>query len=143
MITKKTTIYICEHCRKVYQIKSFAEKHEKYCTKNPINNRPCMSCNRLEMVKRIYYGEGVDIDGHYTENEKNINLLFCKDKNQYLYPLLVERKGNWYLQENIQDGEIENNPMPKQCDIYDKDMQFGDNMSSFWLNVNVKKEKND
>lgn len=48
MIIQTKEIYKCEYCRKIYQIKRFAESHEKMCKKNPENNRACFGCNFLQ-----------------------------------------------------------------------------------------------
>jgi len=47
MKTEYKEIYKCDYCNKLYQIKSYAIKHEKICQKNPINYRPCLSCEYL------------------------------------------------------------------------------------------------
>lgn len=47
MITSIIECYKCEYCRKFYQIKRFAENHEKSCKKNPANDRACFGCKYL------------------------------------------------------------------------------------------------
>jgi ATP-binding cassette subfamily D (ALD) protein 3 len=41
-------IYKCDFCNKLYQVKRFAEYHEKGCSKNPENERPCFNCHNME-----------------------------------------------------------------------------------------------
>jgi len=111
-------IYKCDHCKKLYQIKNAAIKHEKSCSKNPENNRPCFNCSYLEKSKTVvysnYYGE---------EWERSVDLLFCASKKIFLFPPKVEIKGNQY------ETDEPNEPMPKQCDVYDN----GGNIELNWL----------
>lgn len=54
MKTQETTIYKCEFCGKYYIRKYHAERHEKFCYKNPINKHICIKdCLFLE-VDEIY-----------------------------------------------------------------------------------------
>lgn len=104
MIIETKEVYKCEHCRKLYQRKHAAIKHEAMCKKNPYNNRPCFSCPHLEKKKYVDYGP-------YGLNE--YNLLHCSKKEEYMYPPQVEVKDNFL---EIDD----NHPMPRQCDIWDR-----------------------
>jgi len=110
MKTEIKEIYKCEFCNKLYQVKKSAIKHELQCWKNPLNNRPCFNCNHLVKnrvtVYENYYGE---------DNERSVDLLYCNKKLIFLYPPKVELKGNAFDLDEI------NEPMPKQCDIYDSE----------------------
>jgi hypothetical protein len=44
MITETKTIYKCEHCRKLYQVKAAAERHENKCKRRPDYQRACFGC---------------------------------------------------------------------------------------------------
>lgn len=104
-------IYKCEYCNKLYQIKSACYKHENICSKNPENDRACFTCRHLTTeTETIYYDTG------YGENERKVNLLYCNKKESFVYPPKVEFKKNWY-----ETDPIENNPMPKKCEIKDND----------------------
>lgn len=114
MITKKTEIYICEYCRKVYQIKFFAEKHENMCNRNPDNFRACHSCRYLDKKEtKIYSG----IDDYYSGDSINnvVNFCYCSSKNIFLYTPQNEIKGN-HSHTDIEGGAFENYPMSKECD---------------------------
>jgi len=115
MITETKEVYKCEHCRRLYQIKSACERHELRCNKNPETHRACYGCNHLQE-------ERVDINitiGGYFGPEEYVEprkVLFCCKLNVYKYPPKIEY--SWrgpYMQEDIGDGEIENEPMPKEC----------------------------
>ncbi len=118
MKTIQTTIYECEFCRKYYKRKHFAIQHESGCKLNPDNFQRCIGCAFLEMKEttvcfdRMYLGEnlGVGYDDGYRQQE----LLFCNKKQTFVHPYWTS---NPILQEDI-DGEIPNEPMPKECDLY-------------------------
>jgi len=107
MITKVKEIYICEHCRKLYQIKRYCEEHEPKCRKNPENHQRCLDgCMFLEKKQTTFHFDtfrGSD----YTE----VEILFCNAKTEGVYPFWV----NGFLEEDILDGETPNNVMPKEC----------------------------
>lgn len=106
MKTELKEIYKCDHCNKLYQIKSCAIAHELICSKNPTNHRPCFICAHLEKKETIYY-----YDTYCGENKKTINLLHCAVIDSFLYPPKVESKKNWF-----DLGDKHNEPMPKECD---------------------------
>ena len=72
-----------------------------------------MQCIHISKI-----GAGI-IDQH--GNEKDAQVLFCKKKDIYLYPPMMEHRGFHY--EMI--DEKENLPMPKECEeqvmVYDSD----------------------
>jgi hypothetical protein len=112
MKTEIREIHECNFCGRYYKRKHFAILHEKKCTKNPINFRPCYGCVHLDK-KHV----GINLQDHYGDDRYvSKALLFCSETNQYLYTPQVSIKGNAFLQEDIEDGEIVNNPMPKKCD---------------------------
>jgi len=103
----ETTIYKCEFCNKIYQLKPWAIKHELGCSKNPDNNRPCFHCDYFEKIP-FELGEDHPECGEYMVR---LNLLHCSKRNVFLYPPQVEFKKNAY------DLEDEcNEPMPKSCE---------------------------
>ena len=107
MITETKEVYKCEHCRKLYQIKRFAEAHEKSCNKNPDNFRACHSC--IHLVKKpitIQYDEN-----GYGTDERTVDILYCPVIGTYLYPPKVEHKDNAF-----ELGDELNSPMPKECE---------------------------
>lgn len=111
MITETREIYKCEYCKKMYQLKRFAEQHEKRCSKNPDNYRKCLdSCRNLKMEETtIYY------DTYNSDGQRDVNLFFCEKINSFLFPPKVEYKGNSF---ELWDEDELNSPMKKECDFY-------------------------
>ncbi len=106
MITETKEIYKCEHCRKLYQIKRFAEAHEKSCTKNPDNFRACLTCTH-PIKKDVTFS----YDTFQGEDERTVRILYCPVKEMYIHPPSVEHKGTAF-----ELGDYLNEPMPKVCD---------------------------
>ena len=132
METETKEIYKCDFCSRWYQLKRFAESHEKSCTRNPDNYRRCLD-NCKHLVKKgakVYIG----IDEYYTSEPiyETRTLLFCEKKSMFLYPPKVEHKGNYYTE--FYDEENENKPMMKECNLYG-----GNNNISGWLDFLNKK----
>ena len=111
MIIKKVKeLYLCEHCRKVYQIKSFCEKHEPTCWKNPDNMSMCHNCKYIEK-KEVDVTE-FDTEGYDYQVKKG--LLFCNKKEIFIYPFWIS---NPILSENL-PNETDNIVMPTKCDDF-------------------------
>lgn len=110
MIIETKEIYKCEHCRRLYQLKRFAEAHEKSCRKNPDNFRACHSCSHIVKKDIMIYE-----DTFQGEMERHLSLLYCPIKEMYIYPPSVEHKGTSF---DLGDEGL-NNPMPKECDKQD------------------------
>ena len=108
MKTETITIYRCDHCSKIYQIKHYAEKHEKSCTKNPDNRRPCFGCDNLKMKKTTLHS-----DSYAGAYDYEVEILFCQKVNSFLYPPKVEHKKNWY-----ETDPVSNKPMPRECEFH-------------------------
>ena len=119
MITITKPTYKCEHCRKLYQMKSACVAHEPRCVKNPVNKRPCFDCEISKMLEVDHRFDAYD--GEHTET---IKVLGCILKKQYLVPPKAEHKGNYYEGESLGDGEQENVPMPRTCDSYKEFLPF-------------------
>lgn len=51
MTIQERTIYRCGFCRKYYLQKHSAERHEKYCSKNPANAHACFQCIHLSVER--------------------------------------------------------------------------------------------
>lgn len=106
MKTTTKEIYQCDHCKKWYHRKHACIKHEDICKSSPDNWRDCFNCKNLTKKQTMIMDE---------ENNKGyqIELLFCKANNHFLYTPLSEKKGRWYVL-----AENTNNPMPKECNLY-------------------------
>lgn len=105
MIIIETTIYKCEFCKKLYQRRKWAEKHELRCSKNPINDRPCFHCRYLIMkdTEVVFCDFDPDDTALYS-------LFYCTKKELFLYPPSVEYKRGAY-----DLGDECNEPMPQTC----------------------------
>lgn len=109
MKTETKEVYKCDHCRKLYQVKSACIKHEPKCRNNPENHQRCMDgCSSLIKKEITYYQ-----DLSYGERETKREILFCEAKNEGVHPYWI----NGICSDDI-DGEIPNNPMPKECDVF-------------------------
>jgi len=120
MKSKLQNTYRCGYCNKLYLRKSACEKHELSCGKNPLNHRPCFLCENMAMVNATYV-----YDDYRGENSRQVSVLYCSAKKEFIYPPKVEGKRTAfdYLVLFEHQGELPNNPMPKQCDIFDKWMK--------------------
>ena len=109
MKTINKPCYRCEYCRKLYEIKNYAESHESNCKKNPINARPCFYCDQVEMKSEEFY-----FDTDYGDDSRVVKAVYCKAKKVFIYPPSVGRSD----QGPYEFGDIANVPMPKTCDIF-------------------------
>lgn len=116
IVKENVTVYSCEYCKKKLFRQHAMGTHEMMCTKNPDNYRPCYGCKYLEK-KEFKVNIGMDYMGNDVFDNKN--LLYCNAKESCLQTPQVEMKGNAIYQEKI-EGEIENNPMPKHCDLFEE-----------------------
>lgn len=116
MKTEIREVYKCDHCKKMYQIKNACISHEPKCKKNPVNYKICHGCDFLE--KKEVEVNFQDFNGY--DHFLNKKLLYCNKLNKYVYPLSIENSFNGgYLQEDIGDGEVENEPMPSECKSFE------------------------
>lgn len=109
MITETKQVYKCEHCRKMYQLKRFAEMHELLCVKNPDNKRACFGCKFLNKKETVVYYDS-PMGGELT---RTLSLCHCSKKEVFVYPPRVEIKGNM-----VDLGYDSNEPMPVSCELY-------------------------
>jgi hypothetical protein len=102
------TLYICDFCKKKMQRRGAMEKHEKYCPKNPENEKACSGCAFLKEEKvTMYY------DGWNGQEEIQGNGFRCTKLDKLLYPLVVERRG---LDQRFPEHFSDQEPMPKECE---------------------------
>lgn len=101
-------IYKCDHCNKLYQIKSWAEQHEEGCNKNPDNFRACFGCKHL-CKKNVDYW----FDTYHGEDSKDVLVFYCEKIDSCLYPPKVELAKKWF-----DFGDINNQPMKKKCEFF-------------------------
>lgn len=109
MIIETKEVYKCEYCRKMYQLKRFAESHEEMCVKNPENQRACFGCKFLDKKETVLYYDS-PMGGELT---RKVSLCHCSKKEIFVYPPKVEIKGNVF-----DLGYDINEAMPKKCELY-------------------------
>ena len=105
MIEIEMTIYKCEHCGKIYQMKFYCNEHELKCRKNPANDRPCIHCDYLEM-KDFEYDYNPDNDSYISKGYA----LFCNKLKHFVHPPYIKTP---YSEDDL---ECENIPMPTVCE---------------------------
>jgi len=115
MIIETKEVYKCEHCRKLYQIKTACEKHEFKCLKNPDNFRICHGCDHLEVQERAYY-----YDTFHGEDSRNVKVFYCSKVDTLLYPIRIELGDNGAFD----FGDILNKPMKKECKHFEEKNYF-------------------
>lgn len=120
MKTEIKEIYKCDFCNKLYQKKAACEAHEFICFKNPDNKRPCYGCIHLEKIKADLY-----FDTFQGEGCRKVDVFHCNAKDIYIHTPQVEAKGNAF-----EFGDKLNEPMPKQCDIYDSELKELNNLTT-------------
>lgn len=103
MIIKHTTTYRCEHCRRLFEQRAAAERHEDRCKKNPDNFRKCFSCVYLSLTQATSIEDGI-----------GVNTFFCRKNAVYLHTPINKKKGRIY---DIEEGESV--CMPVECDDFD------------------------
>lgn len=112
MKTRTIVVYNCEHCNKLYQVKSACERHEIKCTKNTANHRACMNCIHLDKKEVTQY-----FDTYCGDGSRKVNILFCEAKNICVYPPMVDGK-------QLEDLDFDNEPMPTSCDLQQLSQPF-------------------
>jgi len=105
------TLYICQHCRKPYQVKHACERHEPICIKNPEYKSACGGCTFCQEVEKEYYFDAYD--GEHTKVTKG---FLCTKLNQKMYPPKVVRKGILDNYPESFEGEV---CMPKECEHFE------------------------
>lgn len=60
----------CDYCRKVLSNKSYMERHEKFCPRNP-DSRSCGTCEHLVMVDHF-------VDHPEADHPVNIPIPTCE-----------------------------------------------------------------
>lgn len=107
---KNTTIYKCEYCSKIYQLKRFADKHHLKCRKNPENISKCSDfCTHLIRDKFEVLKSNC-----YTEWYENISMFKCVKLNKYVKPRWASD-----IDDHFSSDLPEVEKQPKECDQYE------------------------
>ena len=98
MITKENvTIYLCEHCRKVYRRPHDCLNHEPGCHRNPENHHLCFDCPFLKKGTRTVYYDAWDGE-HSTE----ITSFGCMAQGELVYSYKAENMRRAH--NDVEDG---------------------------------------
>lgn len=108
MKERTMSVFKCDHCGKNMLRRHSMVNHEKWCTKNPVNNRVCHGCGHLKEIKFTDYR-----DGYMGEYEVKCKGFECTKLNIKVYPLSVERRGLTGYS-TFDDQE----PMKKECEYF-------------------------
>jgi len=113
---KNTTIYKCEHCRKIYQRERFAKLHPAKCRKNPCNISACSSgCKYLTSTK-----EDVLVSNMHGERYEELRLLRCSKQHIYIKPI-------WSTGEIANLCEpVETMPKKGECEYFEEETYFSE-----------------
>lgn len=123
---KKVTkdVYYCDHCNKRYLSKYWVDQHEKWCLHNPENKRACCGCKHLDKVEHIEYE-------YHAYNGQEFKIKYtafvCNKYKKGVYPISTERKVKEFGHhpfEEIDGGYFPNEPMPKECEGFEKTDEF-------------------
>lgn len=123
MIEKIVKQWTCEHCKKKYYVKHAAEKHEKFCLKNPANDHKCFQhCTHL--IKGSEQYTTVDI-GHYgAYGEVNRATFQCALTGKFMYSAIAERKNIVPIYNDYDAVGRTYERMPLECDLYKDQMEI-------------------
>lgn len=117
MKTENTNVYFCEYCKKYSIHKNVMSRHEKRCSRNPVNNHACFSCVHLKKEVRTETHE----DGPDYPHGLRFTDFTClkKDIQMRTYKTEYSSRLNAYY------GNLE--LMPNECNLkefFDED--FGE-----------------
>ncbi|MCP4365400.1 MAG: hypothetical protein GY800_08910 [Planctomycetes bacterium] len=115
LIVKTQETYRCPYCRKLYVIKHAAEKHIKFCGKNPKNEHACFKyfCEHLVRTREIEDGDSWGRTQEYTE-------FTCKLTGKTMWSYIAERNG--YIDRGVTCADER---MPLECDILNEELKAG------------------
>ena len=111
MKTKTQQVHRCDHCNKHYLVKSACEKHENFCSANPINDSKCFDCVFFEQRTVFYDAGGV---------ERKAKTYFCDKMGVGVYPAKAARTG---LVAKYPDQFSNQIKMPSDCTVYQETEQ--------------------
>jgi len=113
MITETKTIYKCGHCRKLYQVKGAAEKHELKCKRNPEYARACFGCDFLTKKTVVW-----DCSNGFHYWEKQLNVCFCSKKGTIVTPPNAYTIDSGAVEDKETKEQLLQEPMPKECNLF-------------------------
>ena len=120
-IIENITLYKCDFCGKELKRKYAMINHELKCNNNPINNRPCLSgCKHLD-TRDINWDIGKDdyITGEPTYH--NGKAFYCALHKKFILHPKVENEIGLKFVFDSEYKEVEQEPMPKECNYFNDD----------------------
>lgn len=120
-VKENITLYICEHCKKRYEVKPAAERHELYCFRNPANFHACFKhCKHLIKDKEKF---DEDPHGGWATTDMERVSFQCAITKQFMYSFVAERR-NCVPVYNDWEEDREYIRMPLECEHY----EYGENL---------------
>lgn len=115
-VKQNVTVYQCEHCKRKMFRKHAMEHHEKWCPKNPENEKACTYCRHFKETEVTIYWDA--FDGERSSIRKGFR---CEKLDKLLYPLSAERRG---LPDRFPEHFSDQEPMPKTCEHRNSDCDW-------------------
>lgn len=117
------TIYSCEHCKRMFRSKYWANRHENTCRKNPAVWRPCFGCKHLVNIGRLRVTELQDYAKKPYNSHKE-NVLYCREHDLIEVSPVAEFLGKYknvteFFTHPHEDVKITAEQMPKKCSDYE------------------------
>lgn len=113
MRTETKSVYYCEHCNKHGLSKSAMTKHERWCSKNPINHKACYGC-KYSKEEPFKLDTGIMSDDEvlimWTRKYK------CLADGHFMFTIRAEKKG---LPEKYPEVFKDQSRMPAVCSMRD------------------------
>lgn len=111
MNLKNKVVYYCQYCQKHYLVARYCLQHQQVCSKNPLNQHACYSCNNLQLIDTVGY-----IDTPWGEIKKKYKSFFCKKCDKFVFPRRAQIKKYTFMQQISTDKQFEQ--MPNKCQNY-------------------------
>jgi len=125
MNTKENvTVYKCDFCSKKLFVKKAMENHEKGCSKNPINQKPCHFCEHLSTIEKEVWFENVHYHPDHGNSEgdrKKVKVFKCDKLDKLMFPYSIEKNKRHIVFPSTYE---EQEPMPNRCSYFSDNFMF-------------------
>lgn len=115
IVIQNVTMYQCEHCKKKQQRAHTMKRHEQFCSKNPNNYHPCISCKHLLVDK---FHVGADPNEGYGPTCKT---FYCNKLDIDMYSYRAEQMR---LMEKYPEDYEEKHRMPNSCKWHEPAFEY-------------------
>lgn len=122
--TENVSVYQCDFCKKKLFVKWAMKKHEAQCDNNPLNIKPCMSCEHLNQVDKDVWFDNPYYNPDYNDNEgktQSVKVFKCEIKDILMFPFKIEKHKRHIIHPSTYDGQ---EPMPNNCLDYQEKKYF-------------------